>query len=43
MIDYPQAHHTLEFEPDPERFIADLQKWLEHHLRDQNRRRSEYV
>ena len=28
MIDYPDAHHTLEFEPDPERHIDDLIKWL---------------
>jgi alpha-beta hydrolase superfamily lysophospholipase len=29
VIEYPEAHHTLEFEPDPERFIADLRQWLE--------------
>ncbi len=29
---YPGAHHTLEFEPDPERFIADLRGWIEGHL-----------
>ncbi len=29
IIEYRGAHHTLEFEPDPERFIADLQGWLE--------------
>jgi alpha-beta hydrolase superfamily lysophospholipase len=29
VIEYPGAHHTLEFEPDPDRFIADLQGWLE--------------
>lgn len=29
IIDYPDAHHTLEFEPDPARFIADLQAWLD--------------
>jgi alpha-beta hydrolase superfamily lysophospholipase len=28
VIEYPEAHHTLEFEPDPERFIADLRQWL---------------
>jgi alpha-beta hydrolase superfamily lysophospholipase len=31
MIEYPAAHHTLEFEPEPERFIRDLQTWLERH------------
>ena len=32
MIEYPGAHHTLEFEPEPERFIRDLISWLESHL-----------
>jgi alpha-beta hydrolase superfamily lysophospholipase len=31
VIEYPGAHHTLEFEPDPDRFIGDLQGWLERH------------
>lgn len=26
--EYPQAHHTLEFEPDPEPFISDLVQWM---------------
>jgi alpha-beta hydrolase superfamily lysophospholipase len=30
-IEYPGAHHTLEFEPEPERFIADVRRWLEQH------------
>lgn len=30
--EYAGAHHTLEFEPDPEVFIADLIRWLERHL-----------
>jgi alpha-beta hydrolase superfamily lysophospholipase len=29
IIEYPGAHHTLEFEPDPDRFINDLLNWLE--------------
>jgi alpha-beta hydrolase superfamily lysophospholipase len=29
VVEYPEAHHTLEFEPDPERFIGDLIAWLE--------------
>lgn len=29
LIEYPAARHTLEFEPDPEPFIADLLAWLE--------------
>lgn len=29
VIEYPDAHHTLEFEPDPERFVSDLRGWLE--------------
>jgi alpha-beta hydrolase superfamily lysophospholipase len=28
VIEYPGAHHTLEFEPDANRFIADLIEWL---------------
>ena len=32
IIEYPGAHHTLEFEPEPERFIADMHDWLEKHL-----------
>jgi len=31
-IEYPQAHHTLEFEPDPDNFINDLILWLENHI-----------
>ena len=26
---YPEARHTLEFEPNPERFIGDLVTWLD--------------
>ena len=28
VIEYPDAHHTLEFEPNPELFIGDLVQWL---------------
>jgi alpha-beta hydrolase superfamily lysophospholipase len=28
VIEYPGAHHTLEFEPNPDLFIADLVAWL---------------
>jgi alpha-beta hydrolase superfamily lysophospholipase len=28
VIEYPEAHHTLEFEPEPDRFIDDLLGWL---------------
>jgi alpha-beta hydrolase superfamily lysophospholipase len=31
VIEYAGAHHTLEFEPDPDRFIGDLRRWLERH------------
>jgi alpha-beta hydrolase superfamily lysophospholipase len=31
IIEYTGAHHTLEFEPDPERWIGDLRAWLEKH------------
>jgi alpha-beta hydrolase superfamily lysophospholipase len=33
VVEYPEAHHTLEFEPDPDRFIDDLTGWLERHAR----------
>jgi alpha-beta hydrolase superfamily lysophospholipase len=29
IIEYAGAHHTLEFEPDPERFISDIHGWLD--------------
>jgi alpha-beta hydrolase superfamily lysophospholipase len=29
IIEYPGAHHTLEFEPDPSGFIGDLRGWLD--------------
>jgi alpha-beta hydrolase superfamily lysophospholipase len=28
VIDYPEAHHTLEFEPDPSRYARDLLDWI---------------
>jgi alpha-beta hydrolase superfamily lysophospholipase len=28
LIEYPDATHTLEFEPDPSRYLADLTDWL---------------
>lgn len=32
IIEYPGAHHTLEFEPDPSTFIGDVRGWIERHL-----------
>jgi acylglycerol lipase len=32
LIVYPEAHHTLEFEPDPERYARDLIDWLDSRL-----------
>jgi alpha-beta hydrolase superfamily lysophospholipase len=29
LFEYPEAEHTLEFEPDREKFIADLCDWVE--------------
>jgi acylglycerol lipase len=29
VIEYPEAHHTLEFEPDPTPVFADVAAWLE--------------
>lgn len=31
-IEYPEGHHTLEFEPDPSRYARDLIGWLERAL-----------
>jgi alpha-beta hydrolase superfamily lysophospholipase len=28
IIEYPAAYHTLEFEPDSDRFITDLRDWV---------------
>ena len=28
LIEYPNAVHTLEFEPDPDRYFADLADWI---------------
>ncbi len=30
-IEYPGAHHTLEFEPDPDVFLNDMKVWLDQH------------
>ena len=30
-IEYPGAHHTLEFEPDPDVFLNDMKDWLDAH------------
>lgn len=30
IIEYEQAHHTLEFERDPEPFLSELVRWVEH-------------
>jgi alpha-beta hydrolase superfamily lysophospholipase len=32
IIEYPGAHHTLEFEPDPEPFICDIIAWLDRRM-----------
>lgn len=28
LIEYPEGHHTLEFDPDPDRYALDLAAWL---------------
>lgn len=30
LLEYPQAAHTLEFEPDPQPFYDELAHWIEH-------------
>jgi acylglycerol lipase len=32
VIEYVDAHHTLEFEPDPGRYALDLVNWLDRHF-----------
>lgn len=32
VIDYPEAHHTLEFEPDGHPFVEDVVRWVERRL-----------
>jgi alpha-beta hydrolase superfamily lysophospholipase len=29
MIEYPNAHHTLEFEPDTQPWLSDVTRWIE--------------
>jgi alpha-beta hydrolase superfamily lysophospholipase len=31
ILEYPGAHHTLEFEPDPDIFLNDVRTWLDNH------------
>jgi alpha-beta hydrolase superfamily lysophospholipase len=33
VITYGEAHHTLEFEPDPDRFVAEMLRWLDRQCR----------
>ena len=37
VIEYAGAHHTLEFEPEPDHFLADLKRWLGRIARDSPR------
>jgi alpha-beta hydrolase superfamily lysophospholipase len=38
VIEYPEGHHTLEFEPDPSRYALDLVAWLDRHFETSQRR-----
>jgi acylglycerol lipase len=40
VIDYPQGHHTLEFEADPSQYARDLCEWLGDVLENTNAARS---
>jgi alpha-beta hydrolase superfamily lysophospholipase len=31
LIEYPEAHHTLEFEPNPDKYLTDVLHWLRKH------------
>jgi acylglycerol lipase len=33
VIEYPEGHHTLEFDPDPSRYALDLIGWLDRQFR----------
>ena len=33
VIEYPEAHHTLEFEPESGKFVDDLRRWLERQMK----------
>jgi alpha-beta hydrolase superfamily lysophospholipase len=33
VITYGEAHHTLEFEPDPHRFVTEMVRWLDRQCR----------
>ena len=41
VIEYPEGHHTLEFDPDPSRYALDLAAWLDRVLRPEGPRRWE--
>jgi alpha-beta hydrolase superfamily lysophospholipase len=32
VLEYPEGHHTLEFEPDPTRYALDLVAWLDRQI-----------
>jgi alpha-beta hydrolase superfamily lysophospholipase len=32
VIEYPEASHTLEFEPEPEEFVGDVRGWMERRM-----------
>ncbi len=36
VIEYPDGHHTLEFDPDPTRYARDLIEWVENHVVTKN-------
>jgi acylglycerol lipase len=38
VIEYPEGHHTLEFEPDPSRYALDLVAWLDRSFAESPRR-----
>jgi alpha-beta hydrolase superfamily lysophospholipase len=40
VFEYPGAHHTLEFEPEPDHFLGDLLRWLDRHVTAGKVRRS---
>ena len=41
IIEYPEGHHTLEFEPDPTRYARDLIDWLDRKAANRTLVRSE--
>jgi alpha-beta hydrolase superfamily lysophospholipase len=43
VVEYQGAHHTLEFEADPDVFLADLQGWLDRQIQARTKAQQQIV